>query len=318
MINRTLVRTKVVLTLYAYFQDASKTKHTAEKELVRSFSDTYNLYFLLLGIVNEITFFAQSKLEEAQEKAQVMHIDYKPNSRFVNNLFANQLFFNRQLRSHLEDNKLDWNAASHCIDEIYRQIIETEYYKQYMEAADSSYESDKVIWRKIFQNIMPDNEHLESALDELELVLDGSCWSIDLNVILSYIVKTIKFFKEDNGADQPLLEMFKSEDELNFAKQLLRQAIDRNDEYQHLIEAKLKNWDPERIAYMDMIIMKVALAELFAFPDIAVQVTINEYLDIAREYSTENSPHFINGMLDEIIKEQTRQGKMLKGLTLKK
>lgn len=318
MINRTLVRTKVILTLYAYFQDADKTRHTAEKELTESFSDTYNLYFLLLDLVNEITLYAQTKLEEAQEKAVAMHIEYKPNYRFVNNVFAQQVFDNQQLRSHLENNKLDWNAATNCIDHLYQQITASDVYKEYMEADETSYEADKQIWRKIFQTIVPNNEYIESGLEELEIALDGNMWVTDMNVITSYVVKTIKRFEQEAGAGQELLKMFTNESELDFAKQLLRQSIERNSEYQTLIESKLKNWDPERIAYMDMIIMKTAVAELFTFPEIAAQVTINEYLELAREYSTENSPHFINGILDEIIKEQTQKGKLLKGLALKR
>ena len=317
MINRTLVRTKVILTLFAYFQDAEKTKHSAEKELLHSFSDTYNLYFLLLELINQLTASAQLKIDEGKEKAQALHIDYNPNPRFVNNRFAEQVFENRQLRHYTEEQKLSWNTVSDSIDLILKQIFDSDIYKEYMNQQESSYDADKTLWRKIFTFILPDNPNLENALDELEVVLDGSCWTSDMNVVMSYVVKTIKRFKEDNGADQPLLEMFDHEEELDFAKQLLRQTIDHSDEYEKLIGQKLKNWDADRIAFMDMIIMKTALAELFSFPDIAVQITINEYLDIAREYSTENSPQFINGLLDEIIKEQTKQGNMLKGLTLK-
>ena len=135
-----------------------------------------------------------------------------------------------------------------------------------------------------------------------------------MDVIMSYVVKTIKRFREENGADQPLLEMFDHEEELQFAKQLLKQTIEHDEEYASLIEEKLKNWDAERVAFMDMIILKTAIAELFAFPEIALQITMNEYLDIAREYSTENSPQFINGLLDEIVKDQVKAGKMLKNI----
>ena len=317
MINRTLVRTKVILTLFAFFQDKEKTPHTAEKELIRSFSDTYNLYFLLLMLVNELTDYARIRIEEGQEKALAMHIDYNPNPRFVNNRFAEQMFQNRKLRHQIEDQKLSWESAHEAVAALYKQISDSDIYKEYMSAQESSYDADKALWRKLFTFVLPDNPTLENALDELEVVLDGNCWTSDMNVIMSYIVKTIKRFNEDNGADQPLLEMFDHEDELNFAKTLLKQTIINSSDYEQMIEEKLKNWDAERIAFMDKLIMKVAIAELFAFPEIAAQITINEYLDIAREYSTDNSPQFINGLLDEIIKEQTKQGKMVKGLAMK-
>lgn len=284
---------------------------------MRSFSDAYNLYFLLLHLICEITDYAREKIEQNIDKAQAMHVDYNPNYRFVNNRFAEQLFNNRRLRRQTEEQKLTWDTAHDSIGLLFKQISESDLYKEYMSAIDSSYEADKIIWRKIFTSLFPANETLEIALEELEVALDGSCWTSDMDVIMSYIVKTIKRFKEENGADQPLLEMFDHEEELQFAKQLLRKSIEHSDQYGTLIEDKLKNWDADRIAFMDMLILKTALAELFTFPEIAVQITINEYLDIAREYSTDNSPQFINGLLDEIIREQTKQGTMLKGLTLK-
>lgn len=284
---------------------------------MRSFSDTYNLYCLLLMLVDELTDYARKRIEEGQEKALAMHIDYNPNPRFVNNRFADQLFQNRQLRHIAEDQQLSWDSAHEAIASLYKQITETDIYKDYMSAQESSYDADKTLWRKLFTFFLPDNPTLENALDELEVSLDGSGWTADDNVVMSYVVKTIKRFNEDNGADQPLLQMFDHEEELTFAKKLLKETIAHSEEYEKMIEDKLKNWDAERIAYMDMLIMKTAIAELFAFPDIAAQITINEYLDIAREYSTDNSPQFINGMLDEIIKEQTKQGKMLKGLAIK-
>ncbi len=314
MINRTIVRTKVILTLFSFFQNADKTIHTAEKELLRSFSDTYNLYYLLLDLVNELTSYAQTKIDEGVEKAQAMHVDYNPNPRFVNNRFAAQLFTNRRLRRQLEEHKLGWDTAHESIGLLYKQLVESDIYKEYMSSAESSYNADKTLWRKLFTFLLPDNENLETALEELEVALDGSCWMSDMDVVMSYIVKTIKRFQEDNGADQPLLEMFDSEEELQFAQRLLKFAIDHSDEYAALIEEKLKNWDADRIAFMDMIILKTALAELFCFPEIAVQITINEYLDIAREYSTDNSPQFINGILDEIVKEQVAKGNILKTL----
>lgn len=316
MINRTLVRTKVILTLFAYFQDKEKIWHTAEKELLRAFSDTYNLYFLLLDLINELTSYAQERIDEAQERAHAMHTDYNPNPRFVNNRFAAQLFNNRHLRRHLEEQGLVWDTAHEAIGLLFKQITESDIYKEYMSQVESTYEADKAVWRKIFTFLLPDNEHLEAAFDELEVALDGSCWTADMNMMMTYVVKTIKRFKEENGADQPLLEMFDREEEVLFAKTLLRQTIEHSDEYSAMIEEKLHNWDAERIAFMDMLILKTALAELFAFPEIALQITLNEYLDIAREYSTENSPQFINGILDEIVKEQVGKGNMIKAGSL--
>ncbi len=317
MINRTLVRTKVVHTLFSYYHDGGKTPFTAEKELLKDFSDTYSLYFLLLDLVNELTHEAQVRIEEAQERALIMHEDYNPNPRFVNNLFAAQLFENKQLRNYIAERKLAWDVAHDSLSILYKQVVDSEDYKAYMAAETSSYEADKAIWRKLFCHVLAGNEQLESALEELEIALDGKNWGTDMDVIMSYVVKTIKRFNVENGAEQSLLDMFDTEEELAFAKKLLHAAIGHADEYAEMVSSKLRNWDAERIAYMDKIILTAALAELMNFPDIAIQVTLNEYIDIAREYSTESSPQFINGILEEILRELKEQNKLLKAVVIK-
>lgn len=316
MINRTLVRTKVVQNLFAYGSNEGKTRLTTEKELLSAFSDTYNLYFLLLDLVNELTSYAQQKMDEAQERAVAMHQDYNANPRFVNNRFAQQLFENRTLRHYLTEGKLCWDVAHDALAPLYKQITESDFYGAYMSSDDVSYEADKAVWRKIFCHVLAGNEQLESALEELEVSLDGKNWTTDADIIISYVVKTIKRFREENGSDQALLEMFDTEAELGFGKKLLRNAIEHSEEYEKLISGSLKNWDAERIAYMDMVILKVAIAELMSFPDIALQVTFNEYIEIAREYSSESSPQFVNGVLDEVVRRLKQENRLLKAVVL--
>ncbi len=316
MINRTLVRTKVVQTLFSFYTEGSKTAFTAEKELMHSFSDTYSLYFLLLDLIQELTSIAQEKINEDVERAQILHQDYNPNPRFVNNLFAAQLFENRQLRSYLSEQHLAWDAAHETLGQLYKQIIASADYADYMASPMSSYDADKMVWRKLFTHVLGNNEQLEVALEELEIALDGRNWTTDVDVIISYIIKTIKRFDPENGADQPLLEMFDTEAEVNFAKKLLRTSIEHYDEYSELVSNKLRNWDADRIAFMDKIILNAALAELLNFPEIAIQVTLNEYIDIAREYSTESSPQFVNGILEEILRDLKEQNKLLKAVVI--
>ncbi len=316
MINRTLVRTKVVQTLFSYYSEEGKTPLQAEKELLRSFSDTYNLYFLLLDLVNELTTLADEKITESRERAQILHEDYNPNPRFVNNRFAAQLFENRTLRHYLTDQKLAWDVAHESLNILYKQVLNSDDYQAYMDSEESSYEADKMVWRKLFCNVLAENEVLEAALEELEVALDSKNWGTDMDVVISYIIKTIKRFDMDNGADQPLLEMFDTEEELAFAKRLLRMAIERSEECDALVAAKLRNWDADRIAYMDKIILKAALAELLCFPEIAIQVTLNEYIEIAHEYSTQSSPNFINAILEEILRELKAENKLLKAVVI--
>lgn len=312
MINRTLIRTKVVQTLFGYYQNEGSLPSEARKQLLKSFADTYDLYLLLLDFSSALTTYADEQLQERIARAQATHTPLRPNRRFIKNRFAEQLFNNRRLRRELEERHLSWEAGMSAVKSVYLSLVATEWYKQYMEQAESDYEEDKRIWRRIYSEILPANEAVLSALEEMELELDHFSWVIDMDVVLSYVVKTVRKFKEDEGVDQPLLEMFDSEDDLNFANSLLMCAIQNRAEYDKLIDANLKNWDPDRVAWMDRVILIVALAEICNFPEIALQISLNEYIEIAKEYSGEKNYFFINGILDGIIRQLKREDKLLK------
>ncbi len=312
MINRTLIRTKVVQTLFGYYQNEGSLPSEARKQLLKSFADTYDLYLLLLDFSSALTTYADEQLQERIARAQATHTPLRPNRRFIKNRFAEQLFNNRRLRRELEERHLSWEAGMSAVKSVYLSLVATEWYKQYMEQAESNYEEDKRLWRRIYSEILPANEAVLSALEEMELELDHFSWVIDMDVVLSYVVKTVRKFKEDEGVDQPLLEMFDSEDDLNFANSLLMCAIQNRAEYDRLIDANLKNWDPDRVAWMDRVILIVALAEICNFPEIALQISLNEYIEIAKEYSGEKNYFFINGILDGIIRQLKREDKLLK------
>ncbi|MBQ9340544.1 MAG: transcription antitermination factor NusB [Paludibacteraceae bacterium] len=316
MINRTLIRTKVIQTLFAHYKNEGNTLLTAKKELLHSFDDVYCLYMLMLEMFNEMVNQAEERNESEKERARITHQSYKQNLNFINNRLASQLFNNRQLRSFIEQNHLGWDAAHESLRLLWKEISESEAYTEYMSIEFPTYEDDKQVWRKIITNVLADNPTLEDALDELEVALDHKGWTTDMNIVLSYVVKTIKRFKSDSNPDHRLLEMFDSEDELTFGKTLLQNAITNEAEYRTMIEAHLKNWDINRIAYIDLIIMQTAIAELTSFPEIPIQVTLNEYIEIAKEYSTNKSHGFINGVLDEIIKELKQQNKLIKAITI--
>lgn len=312
MINRTLVRTKVVQTLFAYYKDGEKTSLTARKELLNSFSDTYSLYMLMLAFADELTTFAEEQMQMNKERAAIMHQAYTPNRRFINNRISQQLFNNRRLRTYLEDQKLCWDAGLSAIPAIYKQLIDSPFYIEYMAIESPTYEDDKQLWRKIYANLLMENEHLLAALEELEVTLDHQGWTTDIDLVLTYVVKTIKRFKEENGDEQILLEMFDSEQELNFAKDLLSTAIENADEFRALIASAVKNWESERIAYMDSIILIAALAEITQFNNIALEISMNEYIELAKEYSGDKSYGFINGVLNKIVQTLQQENKLFK------
>ena len=317
MINRTMVRTRVIQTLFAYYKDSGKTLLTARKELRKSFADTYDLYFVLLDFANELTAYAQRQLEENAARARATHSNWKPNRRFVENRLAQQLFDNRALRAHMQEQHLAWDSGMPAVAEIYRQMTESDFYRAYMEAETCAYEDDKRVWRQIYQHLLAESEALRDALDEMEVVLDKSNWTTDADIVISYIIKTIKRFQADSTPDTPLLEMFDSEEELSFAMTLLEKALEGHEQYEQLINTHLKGWDADRIAYMDRIILETALAEILTFEEIAITVSMNEYIELAKEYSGDKSYMFINGILTEILRDLKQQGDCFKALTVK-
>lgn len=317
MINRTMVRTRVVQTLFAYYKDGDKTPGTARKELRKSFADTYDLYFMMLDFSNQLTAYAQQQLEEQAARARATHSDWKPNKRFVNNRLAQQLFDNCALRARIAEQNLSWDSGIPAVHEVYKQLVESDFYKQYMEADACTYEDDKRLLRQIYQYLMVNNPAVDDALDEMEVVLDKSNWTVDADIVVSYVIKTIKRFSQDSTPETPLLEMFDSEDELQFGMELLDKALENHERFEQLINSHLKGWDADRIAYMDRVLVETALAEILFFDDIAITVSLNEYIELAKSYSGDKSYMFLNGILTEIIRDLRNEGQFLKALTIK-
>jgi N utilization substance protein B len=314
MINRTMVRTRVLQTLFAFYKDGDKMAGTARRELRKSFADTYDLYFVLLDFANVLTAYAQQQLEDQAARARATHADWTPNKRFVQNRWAQQIFDNRALRARIAEQHLEWDSGMSAVSEVYRQLIESDFYRAYMDAPSCSYEDDKRIWRQIYQHLLASNPALEDALDEMEVVLDKSNWTVDADIVISYVIKTIKRFREDSTPETPLLEMFDNLEEEQFAMNLLDKALEGHEEFEQLINTHLKGWDADRIAYMDRVIVEVALAEILHFDEIAITVSMNEYIELAKEYSGDKSYMFINGILTEILRDMRNDGSFFKAM----
>lgn len=312
-----MVRTRVIQTLFAYYKDPDKTHFSVQKELHKSFADTYDLYFILLDFANELTAYAQQQLEEQSLRARATHSNWTPNRRFVQNRFTQQLFDNRALRARVTEQQLSWDSGMQAVANVYKQMVESDFYKKYMQAEECSYEEDKRLWRNIYQQLLISNTVLEEALEEMEVVLDKTNWTIDVDVILSYIIKTIKRFQKDSTPETPLLQMFDSEEEVQFANDLLGKALQGHEQYEQLINSHLKGWEADRIADMDRVILETALAEILEFPQIALTISLNEYIELAKEYSGEKSHQFINGILNEILREMKYDNSLFKATTLR-
>lgn len=307
MINRVLIRLKIVQIIYAYYQNGGKNLDTAEKELFFSMSKAYDLYNYLLLLMVEVTKYANKRLEAGKHKLAPTKEELCPNTRFVDNLFAAQLASNKQLRNFTESQKKTWENEADFIKNLAEQIFESDIYKEYMAAETTSYEEDREVWRKIYKKIISNNARLDEVLEDQSLY-----WNDDKEIVDTFVVKTIKRFDEKAGHKQAILPEYASEEDIDFARKLFRAAILNADEYQHYMGEMSRNWDFNRLAFMDVIIMQIAIAEMMTFPGIPINVTINEYVEIAKLYSTPRSGGYINGILDPIARMLVKSGRMLK------
>lgn len=307
MINRVLLRIKIVQILYSYYKSDSKSLPVAEKELFHSIEKTYDLYYHLLQLSIEITRFAADRIETKRNKLRPTDEDLNPNTRFIDNAFVAQLSTNIQFNEYLKAHKLSWVNDSEIIKVLFDEIIKSDFYIEYMNAPKADYAADKDIWRKIFKKIVLQSEAVDDSIQDQNIY-----WTDDIEMVVSFIIKTIKRFDEAKGAEQVLLPMFKDEEDSEFASKLLRSVLTKGPALREMIDVNTKNWELDRIAFMDIVIMEVALSELLEFPTIPVNVTLNEYIEIAKNYSTDKSGTFINGVLDNIVGQLKKENKLIK------
>ena len=307
MINRVLIRLKVVQILYAYYQNEGKNLEAAEKELFYSLSKAYDLYHYLLLLMVEVTRFADRRIDNRRNKLRPTEEDLNPNTRFIDNAFMAQLAQNKQLEEYSNNQKRTWEEEGEFIKRLFAAIEESEAYQEYMNKDTLTYEDDRELWRKLYRTMIAQNEDIDEILEEQSLY-----WNDDKAIVDTFVLKTIKRFEPENGADQELLPEYRDEMDSEFARKLFRNAIVGAEPYRKMIAEHTKNWDMERIAFMDILIMQVALAEMFSFPSIPISVTLNEYVEIAKMYSTPKSGSFINGMLDTIVNKLKSEGKLNK------
>lgn len=297
MINRELIRIKVVQLVYAFYNNEGKTKENAEKEFLFSLDKAYELYHVLLMLMVSITHIARRTVEMQMSRARRLHEQSVIPTKFVNNLFIDQLSKNVQLRSFQNKEGEFWAEEEEFLRHLYKEITEQEYYQEYIRKPGNAFEEDREIWRKIYRSLLCNNEELDDILEERSLY-----WNDDKAIIDTFVLKTIRRFDVQNGQMQQLLPEFKDDDDLDFAKTLFRTVIDNEERFRELIKEQTRNWDMERIAFMDLVIMQTALAEITSFPEIPLRVSINEYVEIGKMYSTPRSGSYINGMLDTIAK----------------
>ncbi|WP_337389131.1 transcription antitermination factor NusB [Prevotella sp.] len=306
MINRELIRIKIVQLTYAYYQNGNHNMDNAEKELLFSLSKAYDLYNCLLSLIVAVSREAHLHYDVEVARARREGKDV-PSGKFANNRFAMQLEENKQLCEYMETQKQSWADNIEFVRNLLSQMEQSQIYKDYIDSPEDSYENDREVWRKLYKALIMENENLDSLLEERSLY-----WNDDKEIVDTFVLKTIKRFDPKNKAKQELLPEFKDEEDKDFAVKLFRATILNADQYQRFMSETSRNWDFSRLAYMDVVIMQIAIAEMMNFPNIPVSVTINEYVDLAKLYSTPKSGSYINGMLDAIAHYLADTGKMMK------
>ena len=308
MINRELIRIKIVQLTYAYYQNGNKNMDSAEKELLFSLSKAYDLYNYLLELIVAITREERHRVEIYTQRAEREGTEL-PQTKFADNKFALQLEENKMLCKFMETQKQSWTDDIESVRKLCNAIEQSQIYQDYMAEADESYEADREVWRKIYKTFIQDNADLDALLEEKSLY-----WNDDKEVVDTFVLKTIKRFDPKNKQKQDLLPEYKDEEDRDFARKLFRATILNADLYQRYMSEASRNWDFARLAYMDVVIMQIALAEILTFPNIPVSVSINEYVELAKLYSTPKSGGYINGMLDSIARHLIKTGKLFKSM----
>lgn len=306
MINRKLIRVKIVQLTYAYYQNGHHNMDTAEKELLFSLSKAYDLYNYLLGLIVAITQEERRRVDIATRRAEREGTE-TPSQRFAFNKFATQLEENKQLNLFMEDKKMSWENDVEAVRKLCDQIEQSPLYQEYMMSDAEDYETDREFWRRIYRTLIQGNEDLDAILEEKSLY-----WNDDKEIVDTFVLKTIKRFDPANKADQDLLPEYDDTEDREYALKLFRSTILNADTYQRYMSETSRNWNFSRLAYMDVVLMQIAIAEMLTFPNIPISVTINEYVDLAKLYSTPKSGGYINGMLDAIARHLVDTDRLLK------
>ncbi|MCD8265955.1 MAG: transcription antitermination factor NusB [Prevotellaceae bacterium] len=308
MINRELIRLKTVQIVYAYYLNEGKSIDTTEKELFHSLSQAYDLYMQLISLMLSLESIARRVIETQVARAVRLAEPAPPAVKLMKNRFIAQLRENEQLEKWRSHQHFSWlEEEEDFLRRLYSNISSRDFFQDYTRSPESSYEQDRELWRKIYRNVLCDNEELDDILEGADLY-----WNDDKFIVDTFVLKTIKRFDEKKGKAQELLPDFSSDEDREFASQILRNALSNAEYYRGLISEQTKNWELDRIARMDLYIIQVALAEILSFPEIPVSVSLNEYVEIAKDYSTPRSGAFVNGMLDSLCRRLQKDGLLVK------
>jgi N utilization substance protein B len=293
--------------MYAHVSSADKPISTSENELHFSIQKTYDLYHLLLALPIELSDYAGKVIDMRKLKNFPTQEELNPNLRFVSNRLINKLRTNDDLTAYIQKNKINWANHQEMVKKIYQSMVDSEIYQNYLSSDQDNFQQDRKFCEDFYAEVLLNNEFVFNEFEEQSIY-----WNDDLDFVVSMVIKTLKKFKEENKINDHLSSLYKDDEDKEFTIKLFRKTLAKNEENRKTIEAYTKNWDVDRVATMDILIMELALTELTEFPSVPVKVTLNEYIELAKYYSTQRSSIFINGVLDRITKDFKEQGKIIK------
>jgi N utilization substance protein B len=308
MLNRRHLRVKVLQALYAYHQSDQKELQAHEKLMLQSIDRVFEMYVWMLSLVNEVIQFSANDAAERANKHLPTAEDLNPNLKILENRFISSLLENKDYVNAVKRYKISWDFEPELAKSLFITLKASDDYNAYLERTEDSIHSDKDIIKFIFKKVI-----LKSSLAEQVFEDKFISWQVDRDVLQALIAKTFKNFASDNYQENKLAEVTGNwTEDREFIIDLFEKTIRNDAQFQEMIGQKTQNWEPERIAMMDTLLMKMAICEFVNFPSVPVKVTINEYLEIAKEFSTPKSNSFINGILDKILFELKEENKIRK------
>ena len=307
MVSRHYLRIKTMQALYAYNANPKATVRAYEDNLVKSVHGCYELFLWLFALLPEIAFYRMKKLDSLKEKYNPTDEDLNPNTKFVENKVIKQIETNKTLTQLWPKYHILWEDDTDLIAKLFREIEQLPEYEVYMSTREQDYAEDKKLVLAIIEKVFSNNDLLHWYLGE-----KNTHWIDDYDEAMMLFYQNVKEFKEPKGEDCKIDSLFKSEEDEQFCRQLFRKTLEHASEYEQMIESKLQNWELERVINMDMLLMQMALCELLEFPSVPIKVTLNEYIEIAKWYSSDKSKVFINGILDRLIVDLRESGKIEK------
>jgi N utilization substance protein B len=308
MLTRRHIREKVMKSLYAFFQSNNSEIAAGEKELFHSIDRVYDVYLFYLALLPELKEYAFQLIEERKQKRLPTEEDLNPLMNFVNNRVIDLMEHHSDLHAKFSKAKINWNGHQELIKKVYYSFKDEAWFRIYLVKDQPTFEDDKEILHEILMNSIIPSEGVQQFFEDRSIY-----WLDDIEIMQAGVLKTIKNIKEDSETPFRLQMLHKeAEEDRKFASELLRKTIVHSDEYQKEIASRTQNWEIDRVAKMDIILMKMAICELIEFTSIPVKVTLDEYIEMSKDYSSPQSKTFINGILDKIVADFKRENRISK------